>query len=233
MPKHNHSGTSQQRPRKKNNGRRSKPNMSSLNARPTTINWNVPSGSQPGMKNLIKKDNQKHTFIQSSIQGNVMTSNAAVPTTYAKSFTSADILQFSSFASIFDQYKIDFVEVWFTPYGAALNANYNANVRIYTVVDYDDANTGSLTPATMQEYTNCVTTRCTEGHYIKFKPHQAKAIYGGTFTAFGNEPAGWIDCASTAASMYGVKALIEPTSSAGDLKIDLVSRITVSFRNTF
>jgi hypothetical protein len=206
---------------------------SSLNQKPTTINWNVPSGSEPGMRNLIRSDNRPYTVIQSSIQSSVLSSNGAVPVVYAKSYSSADIVQFSSFASIFDQYKVDFVEAWFTPYGAGLSASYNGNVRLYTVVDYDDANTGSLSPATMQEYTNCVTTRCTEGHYIKFKPHQAKAIYGGTFTQFGNEPAGWIDCASTSAAFYGVKAVLEPTISAGDVKVDLFSRLTVSFRNVF
>jgi len=185
------------------------------------------------MRNLIKTDNKPYRVIQSSIQSTVLTSNSAIPATYGKAYTSADILQFSSFASIFDQYRIDSVECWFTPYGPGLSASYAGNVRLYTVVDYDDANTGSLTPASMQEYTNCVTTRCTEGHYIKFRPHQAKALYGGAFTQFGNEPAGWVDCGSTAAQFYGVKAVLEPTVSASDVKVDLFSRLTVSFRNVF
>jgi len=187
---------------------------------------------EPGMRNLITKDNKVYRFMQSSIQGGVLTSNTSVPVFYSKSWTSADIVQFSSFASIFDQYRIDKVEVWCTPFGAAVYPNYGANTRFYSVVDYDDANSPS-TVAALQEYTNCVTTRCTEGHYIKFRPHIAVALYGGSFTQFGNKVSDWIDCGSTSVSHYGVKLGIEPTTSANDLRIDMFTRITVSFRNIF
>jgi len=206
---------------------------SDLRSRPTTLNWNVVSEHEPGMKNLLIRDNKVHTFQQSSIQGNIVTTNASIASLFAKAWTSADIIQFSTFASVFDQYKIDFIECWFTPWGSGTAIAYNNNVRIYSAVDYDDASTGTLSPSTIQEYTNCVTTRCNEGHYIKFRPHQAKAIYGGAFTQFGNEVAGWVDCGSTSAQFYGVKLVCEPTGSASDIKIDLFSRITVSFRNVF
>jgi len=215
------------------NNHRNTRGASDLKAAPTTLNWNVVAEHEPGMRNLLSRDNKVHTFQQSSVQGNIITSNSAIASVFGKAWTSADIVQFSTFASVFDQYKIDFIECWFTPWGPGTAIAYNNNVRTYSVVDYDDANTGTLTTSAIQEYTNCVTTRCNEGHYIKFKPHQAKALYGGAFTQFGNEVAGWTDCGSTSTQFYGVKFLCEPTGSASDIKIDLFSRITVSFRNVF
>jgi len=212
--------------------RQNKAPNSSLDLKPTTINWNVNSVSVPSFKNTLKRDNRPYTVMQISNQGTVMTSATSIPTFYGRYFSANDVIQFSSFAAVFDQYKIDTVEVWMTPFGSASAPGYNANCRIYSAVDYDDANTPTSINA-IQQYENSVVTRSTDGHYIKFVPHIAVAAYGGTFTQFKNEKTDWIDVASTNTSFYGLKAAIDPTSSTGDLKVDLVTRLTVSFRNVF
>jgi hypothetical protein len=217
---------------RKSNKTNNKQPASSLNAKPNTIQWNVLAQPEPGFRNTIRKDNKVYRFQQVSEQGVVLTSDAALQKFFSKSFTSADILQFSSFAAVFDQYKIEAVEVWLTPYGPALATVYNTNGHIASVVDYDDAN-NPTSIANMQEITNCVTDRFNVGHYKKFRPHMALAAYGGAFTQFVNKPAQWIDCASTAAQHFGLKVGIEPTNSNADLKVDLITRITVCFRNVF
>jgi len=209
-----------------------KQNRSSLNSKPTTINWNVNAQKMPMFNNVIARDNRPYVIMQTSTQGIVLQTGNAAPSFLGKKWTSADILQFSSFASVFDQYRLDFIEVWCEPFGPGTVPGYNSVGKFYSAIDYDDANTPTSIAA-LQQYENCVTTRYTDGHYIKFRPHIAKALYGGAFTAFGNQPSDWIDVASTGVEHYGLKLGVETTLSNGDTRIDMTSRITVSFRNVF
>jgi hypothetical protein len=205
---------------------------SSLDLRPTTVNWNVNAERCPNFNNTISKDNKVYTVRQTSNQGTVISSNGAVTALYARAFTSADILQFSSFATIFDQYKIEMLELWLTPYGVGTVPGYTGGGKFVTVVDYDDANAPTSLQS-LQEYQNAVTTRFTDGHYIKFRPHIAEAAYGGAFTQFLNRPSDWIDCGSTGVQHYGLKLAMDITPATGDVKMDLSTRLTVSFRNVF
>jgi hypothetical protein len=212
--------------------RASKNIKSDLLLRPTTKNWNVNSQSIPAFNDVIAKDNKIYRFVQSSNQGNICTSSSSVASFFAKGWTTSDIVQFSSFAAVFDQYRVDRIEAWLMPFGVGTVPGYNSLGKMYTVVDYDDAVTPTSIAA-LQQYENCVTTRFTDGHYVNFVPHIAVAAYGGAFTQFLNEKATWIDCGSTGTFHYGLKLGIENTVSGSDVKIDMFTRIHVSFRNVF
>jgi len=205
---------------------------SALDAKTSTVNWNVNAVPVPRFNNTLAHDNRPYNVIQTSNQGVVLTSDAALPKFFTKNFSTSDIIQFANFAQVFDQYKINRIECWLVPYGPATVIGYNNSTKIYSVVDYDDSNTPASNTA-LQEYQNCVTTRTCDGHYISFKPHIAVAAYGGAFTQFKNEPSGWIDCASGAVQHYGVKLGIDNTTANGDCKIDMFTRVHVSFRNVF
>jgi hypothetical protein len=205
---------------------------SSLLAKSGTINWNVNAQQVPRMINTTSLDNNPYVVRQTSTQGVVLTSSNTLPVFYAKFWSSADILQYSSYASVFDQYRIDMVEVWLVPYGAGTIPGYNNVGKIYSVVDYDDAS-NLITIASAQQYENCVTTRFTDGHYIKFRPHIAVAAYGGGFTKYLNRVSDWIDAGSQAVEHYGMKLACDTTSSNTDVKIDMTTRLTVSWRNVF
>jgi len=194
--------------------------------------WNMNSQVAPANQGLSREDNKIFTFIQSSGQGTVLTSSVSVPVFQAKSWTTADIFQFSSFAAVFDQYRIDDIEVWLEPSGIGLTVGYTGNVKIFSVVDYDDANVPSSVSA-LQQYTNCTSARLTDGHYHPFKPHIAVAVYNGSFAGFANKKADWIDVASTSVQHYGFKFGIDVTNNSSDVKLDMHTRITVSFRNLF
>jgi hypothetical protein len=194
--------------------------------------WNMNSEHAPANMGLSKKDNSVFTFIQSSGQGTVLSSSSTVATFGAKSWTAADIFQFGSFNQVFDQYKIDLIEVWLEPSGSALVPGYNGNVKIFSVIDYDDANVPTSV-AQLQQYENCTSARCTDGHYHPFKPHIAVAVYNGAFTGFLNKPCDWIDVASSSVQHYGFKYGIDVSIGSGDVRLDMHTRITVSFRNVF
>jgi hypothetical protein len=226
--------TNKQRAVNRRSSQNKNPN-SSLMGKPTTINWNVNSERAPSFNNVIAQDNKPHLFIQTSSQGTVIQSSTTAITGFGRSFAASDILQFSSFAAVFDQYRIKLIEVWLTPFGSGTVPGYTAAPRFYSVVDYDDSSVSGFSVGLIQSFENCITTRCTDGHYMKFRPHIASVTGGSlstTPTGLENIPSPWLDCAQTGIPHFGVKAIVDSTNGATDVKIDMVSRIHCEFRNT-
>jgi hypothetical protein len=209
---------------------------SNLENVPATTNssvtlWNALSQSIPHLS-LKYPDNQVYRFFSMNIIPAVLQTSNVGTAHYERSFTTADINQFSSFAAIFDQYMITMVETWMapknpsTPSGAAVDKG-----RCYSVIDYDDVNALSSASAAMA-YENCVICPTQMGIYRKFQPHIAVAAYGGAFTSYQNITPRWIDCASTGVNHYGVKYITDQSDAAADeTTYDLYVRLHYSFRN--
>lgn len=213
----------------RNRANRNRDGMSSsLTTRvPGSAVWNITAGRQPAFNNTLRLDNVTHKFIQTVDLGVVMSTSTTVPTFFAQNFNFGQVAQVGSFAAVFDQYRIDELEVWIIP--GLLATTTNQRETWYSVVDYDDA-TAPTQLSTFQQYSNALTTPCSQGHYFKFRPHIASAAYAGTFTGFMNVPSTWVDCASTTVQHYGVKMGFNSTS--GSLGVQIVARFHMSFRNT-
>jgi len=203
---------------------------SSLTARgSTTRTWNVAMNPMPGFNNTLKKDNSVHNFIQTIDLGQILTTNNAATTFFARAFTFNDIQQVASFQALFDQYNIVEIELWIQP------INNTATIATsgpswYSVIDYDDAATPTGL-ASLQQYTNVITTPLNNGHYVRFKPHVAEALYGGAFTAFGNIAAPWIDSASPGVQHYGFKMGVNATPTV--VNFNMMMRYHFRTRNVF
>jgi len=190
--------------------------------------WNTLASPTP-MGNTLSLDQMQHHFVQNIEYGLVLTSSAGGATFFAKSFVFSDLPQVTSFTALFDQYKIDSIEVWITP---TSTTNLNQTVVLYdAVVDYDD----DTTPTTINQllnYTNCVQQTATSGVYFRFVPHVAVAAFGGgVFTSFKNERASWIDSGSPAVRHYGIKMAC--TSAVNTVVFELRGRMHFSTRNVF
>jgi len=160
-----------------------------------------------------------------------MTTSATVPTFYGLSFNIASLDNFSSYALVFDQYRIDLIEVLVVPDVTenSVSSGVASSTGLYsTVIDYDDA----TVPTTMTQlggYASCQESTTTAQHYHRFKPMFATAVYSGTFTSFAASR-GWIDCASPNVQHYGFKM---GALAAGITQgINLVITYHVSFRAT-
>ncbi len=129
----------------------------------------------------------------------------------------------SNYTALFDQYRIEQLELWLEP------ENTNAIcAELATCVDYDDANApGSI--ANVADRQDALVGMGAAGRYHKWVPHVAVAAYSGTFTSFINEPAPWVDSASTGVQHYGFKiaALATPSSVVNYL---ITVRAVVRFR---
>lgn len=199
-----------------------------------TATWNAVSQHEPYMQRLSIKDNTVHRIVQSKSLGNQIGSLSSSSAVYSKNFTTGDIQQYSSFASVFDQYKFVKCEIWLTPFGPGTTTTYanTTGARFYTVTDYDDSNNLTSSGQAMQ-YENVTMTNLNEGVYRSVEPHIAVAAYGGAFTQFKNEKSGWIDVASSSVQHYGVKCILDPTVANNDVIYYAMARITVHFRNVF
>jgi len=190
--------------------------------------WNTLASPTP-MGNTMALDQMQHHFVQNIEYGLVLTSSAGAATFFAKSFILSDLPQQSSFTTLFDQYKIDNIEVWVTP---TSTTNLNQTVVLWdAVIDYDD----DTTPVTINQllnYTNCVQQTATNGTYFRFRPHIAVGAYtGSVFTGFRNMPSDWIDSASVSVRHYGIK--IGCTSAVNTVVFELRARMHFSTRNIF
>jgi len=156
------------------------------------------------------------------------TSSTTVPTFTASSFTVGSLDQIASLTAVFDQYRVDEVELWLTPRCSSITAQGATPGLFSSVIDYDDANLLTTINQAL-DYDNVLTTSGITGHYRRFKPHVATAAYSGAFTSFANETSPWIDAASTGVAHYGLKTAWGITTSA--TVYDMIVRMHLSWRN--
>jgi len=180
----------------------------------------------PGMTPRIKQY-QVHTFQQSYEVLTAHVSNSVAPTYRGFTFLFSSLSDSYNWAQVFDQYRIDFVEVWYVPGVTDITGASNLGL-LTTAVDYDDA-TAPASVAGMLNHEDSLTTRGIAGHYHKFKPHVAIATYSGAFSSYGNVQSPWIDVASPSVEHYGLKAAWT-VCDASTYVYDMVVRLSVSVR---
>jgi len=149
-----------------------------------------------------------------------------VPAYLAQSVALNQFGAYASYTSLFDEYKIDHVEIWTDP--AVVGSSTVGSTMFASVVDLDDANTPANF-ADVADRQGAVISVTTAGHYHKWKPYVAYALYSGAFTSYGSEPAPWIDCASPAVQHYGIK--FATSGADGSAKaINVTVRAQIRFR---
>jgi hypothetical protein len=193
---------------------------------PTTL-WSVRSGVRPGYGFSMIADNLIFKFVQTLDSGTVLTSSAGADVFYSTAFIVSSLTQWSSFAAIFDQVKLDMVEFWLTPTYQD-TAGGASNSRALIVIDYDDDIAPTNTNALIQ-YTNCIDTNSYNGVYRRFAPH-TQSLAGPS----GSRNLGpvWFDVASASGvKHFGLK--MGAYASSVTTTWNLSYRLHVSFRNVF
>ncbi len=144
----------------------------------------------------------------------VVTSTSAAEGLYAYQFALADLSEVSSFTSIFDQYRINRIDLLVRP---LTNPSTTANVSVpyafaYVVTDLDDAAT--LASASLSlNYQNCSILSPGQSHARHFVPHVLISAFDGAAAFASSKAAPWIDCANTNVVHYGAKISITQSTS--------------------
>ncbi len=154
-------------------------------------------------------------------------------------FSLADLAQSSDWTAVFDQYKIEDVEVHFMPFFPApgiTNTSTNFAHASQFVLDFDDGNALGSENAAL-EYDNCQSAMHYDEVVVKLHPAVAPAYYqSGAFGGYGVAPSDreWLDCGSTGILHYGIKCWIGALAASSTMVAgwNVYAQYTVSFRNT-
>jgi len=183
------------------------------------------------VKRMTVPDNQIYTIVQTN---DGLTQQTSSFNNGVMGFTLNSWSQYTQFAAVFDQYRIEEVQVVFRPMFTANQVSGSTTFYIptlYVVADYDDS-TSLTTAAAFESYTNC-NMSVNETVAVRLTPHSAQAAYSGAFTSYANKTYQWIDCSSPGVVHYGIKWGIDAggagQTSFQSWKIQVRQRI--SFRN--
>jgi len=211
--------------------------------RPETMNWKIGhikpyKGAELTIRQVVPGSSfLTHTGITNDF--------ATVPTTTGApidlAFSLSDLAQKASWEAVFDQYRIEKVDVHMIPLwnhidGHSLSAGVNAtNPPTHVVFDFDDS-TSLASPTAALEYDHVQTIMPYDGLKISFRPKVTPALYaGGAFTGYGvDDSKAWMDIASDGIAHYGVKAWMNPTPATNTISLGwyVYAQYTVSFTNT-
>jgi len=172
---------------------------------------------------------KRQTCVLTSVYDSVtvVTGSAAIQQ-YGLSFSLSQFGNAVGFTSVFDQYRCLQLQAVFLPLVPVQNG---AGAIIYTVIDYDDANTITISQA--DAYASEMIVQA--GTYFErtWTPHVADALYSGSaFTAYGNRTSPWIDSGSSNVQHYGLKIIVTSVGSVINLYQLKISAVW-QFRSQF
>ncbi len=166
----------------------------------------------PRMFRQPKISNQTF-FFQRRVGSADITQVAGADSFQAYRFQINDVTNTGDFTGLFDQYRFVAVKVEFRPRFNFANPGsvaVNKLPRLFSVIDYDDANVPTLI-SDLREYHSCKETNFDQDHVRLIKPRMATAALNAAagLTSLVNEKAKWIDMAYLTVTHYGVKIGIE------------------------
>lgn len=169
-----------------------------------------------------------HTFkvVQTDVFSAAMVTSLAGEVNQVYAFEANQLSNFGNFASLFDQYRVDLLEVWISPRVSAILGGVDNPGILISAIDQTDP--GTATILQLQEYESALISHGTNGHYRRYKPHVNVSAYAGGFGEFVNESSPWIDTIFPNVEHYGLKYSITQTSSV--YNIDLIVRAHLTFR---
>jgi hypothetical protein len=187
-----------------------------------------PFGGPLFLNRPSRVDNRVFSFLKVKDLG-ALTASAAGDVTAAFSFTLSDLSESSSYTSIYDQWRLDRLDIHVlgvTQPGVTASVT-PAYAFLSIVTDYDD--TAALAAFSLSlNYENVAVIGPGQGHQRTIVPRMALAA-GGT-TQFANSRQ-WIDCSSTSTPWYGIKTCIKQSTSTNVPSWYLFARYHISFRN--
>lgn len=137
----------------------------------------------------------------------------------------------TAFQSLFDQYRIEAVDVTLRPRCNAFVATGTSSPPpLYLVIDYDNV-TALASAAAATEFSTCAIVEVYQSCRRVFKPRIALAAYNsGAFTGYSNA-IGWIDSAYPSVEHYGLKYFLPQCTASFTPEWDIDVKLHFQFRN--
>ncbi len=162
----------------------------------------------------------------------VLTSTSAANGFYGINFQINSVGDVSSFAAIFDLYRIAKVDIIIRPMSQPMLPGSTASyANMFVAVDYDDSNA----PASQQEvldYANCKILSPGQGTTLSITPRVAVGAYNGSLNPALSQPSPWIDMTYTTVQHYGLKICVQQSTSTNVTNWYLFLRYHLEFKNS-
>ncbi len=174
-----------------------------------------------------------NTKIYSTVNKGIITSSSAAEGLYAFSFSLDNCADYTSYTSVWDQYRIQEVDITLIP--VTLQSAPSAGpayALCYVAPDYDDATSPANTTA-MLSYSNLAVLGPSEKYSCKISPcvDIATTTSGAaTITGSMSAKSPWLDCSSPAVTHYGLKAAITQSTSTNLSQWVVIARYIIDFR---
>jgi hypothetical protein len=143
-------------------------------------------------------------------------------------FRFSDLSDATELGSVFDQYRIDRVDVKILPNITEAISSTALLGRNYSVIDLDDSNAFTSITDPL-DYSSSQSWGVMDPIQLSLVPHLAMAAYSGVFTSFANSGPRWIDAASPGVEHYGVKLAIGSTTTAVTYTVTCRYHISLRF----
>jgi len=143
---------------------------------------------------------------------NTITSSTTAAVSAGLTFQLSNMASSAGYTTVFDRYRLLQVNIKFIPtQTTATSGAPGTGGILYTVIDYDDANT----PTNLTTMLSYGTLKiCPPGQIEErtLTPRMAAAAYAGAFTSYANlSSKTWIDCNSPSVQYFGIKYYLTPT----------------------
>jgi len=163
-------------------------------------------------------------FLPSAVYASSTTLNQV--TTY--SWTLGQLDNITSLASLYDEYCVRRIEIWFIPGLTENSSSGQYPCQLYTAYDIDGSTITLLSD--IRQYDTLVESSATVGQYCSFTPSVAVATYGGAFTKYSFEQNQWLDVANTDITLYGFCSVLDTSTQASQFQFSVDVRMWVEFR---
>jgi hypothetical protein len=185
------------------------------------------TSSVPDVKDVILprfKRERIYNF-EATIPAVNITSNTMAETDGVVNITLSVLDGYTSFTSLFDQYRIVGCRSKFVPG----NSGTNAGATIYTAIDYDDGNTTST--ASLVEYDTLKIAPSSAYFERSYRPKLAMAIFQNSVaTGYGSSMSNqWVDSNYPSVPYYGLKYAIP--ANAAPASFQLLTTVYLQCKN--
>jgi len=184
------------------------------------------SSNSPLGFTISSPDDQIFTFTQSVTFGPYVTSTSA-ESDFGINFTLASLPGSSGLVAVFDQYRIDLVQLLLIPrYDFSTTTSTNSGL-LYSAIDYDS--TAAATVSALQQYANVQISTGLDSRRATFKPAANINVQAGTGTGQTPMTSPWIDSANATVQHRGF--LFSVTQTDAVYTYDAPCKLRISFRS--
>ncbi len=187
--------------------------------------------------NSVKAD---YSCILRAVDEPFITNDTLVDATWSKIFSLNNAQNYTNFTAIFDQYRINMVQITFRPVGATT-----------TNIPYDDTSSGTAGRTTPNYAVSIDRDDSTLSTYslirsrqfstirgagksltVKFRPNRLVNVFNGSASPDAymvDNSKKFLDCANSTVPHFGIKMALEPFSEANVYKLQMEIKYFISF----